>query len=316
MWLFFSRENLQFVLENIYDSSLGKPLAERSYAEDCRVFTPEHPTNYFNNIYTSFDIFALFHFLGWTFKVWIFRNSTMAWIMSIAFEIMEWTMEVWLPNFKECWWDHLIFDLLGCNLIGMIIGQVTIKMFKMRKMYWFVERTPEYEALTWSQKIVYAFTSREKHLKEGKWHWLSEIWTFNAVAWFWFINLYTDLTYFYIKAQIDIPPPHWLFAVRIWILAFFCIIVSNDYYDYVVTRRCNSMSLSVFLMHFIMILEGLLFLKHMKPNLFDNPLHYHMKMFWIGFAVLFSGVQVLLFIEKKRRDNKLLENPSKKIKSS
>ena len=60
--------------------------------------------------------------MGWTFKIWIFRNSTMAWIMSIAFEIMEWTMEVWLPNFKECWWDHWLLDLFGCNLIGMLIG--------------------------------------------------------------------------------------------------------------------------------------------------------------------------------------------------
>ena len=122
LWLCFSKENLQYVLNRIYDNTLGKPLPEKSYAEDCRIYTPENPKGAFYNLTSSVDIFVLAHFMGWTFKIWIFRNSTMAWIMSIAFEIMEWTMEVWLPNFKECWWDHWLLDLFGCNLIGMLIG--------------------------------------------------------------------------------------------------------------------------------------------------------------------------------------------------
>ena len=313
IWLFFSKENLQYVLKNIYDSNLGVPLAERSYAEDCRVFTPENAVSYFYNITSSFDMFVLAHFVGWTFKVWIFRNSTMAWILSIAFEIMEWTMEVWLPNFKECWWDHVLFDLLGCNLLGMIIGQITVRKFKMRKLFWFMERTEEFESLKWHQKITYAFTSRDEYIKNDKWHWLSELWTFNAVTWFWFMNLYMDLSYFYNKAMIEMPPPHWMFSIRIWILGFFSIIAANDYYDYVVTRKCTSMTVPVFLIHMIMILEGLLFIKNLKPGLFSNPVHYHIKIFWIGFFIFVASMQVFLFLDKKLRNGKSVKSSKMNI---
>lgn len=315
LWLCFSRENLQFILGKIYDQKLGKPLGEKSYAEDCRLYTPENPKGAFYNLTSSIDIFVIAHFLGWTFKVWIFRNSVMAWTMSIAFEIMEWTMEVWLPNFKECWWDHFLLDMFGCNLLGMIIGQFSIKIFKMRKLHWFMERTEEFEALPWYRKVVYAFTSRDEYVRQEKWHWLAEPWTFNAVVWFWLMNLYLDLSYFYNKAMIDIPPPHWLCAVRIWVLAFFSIMASNDYYDYVVARKCNSMTLPVFLLHVIMILEGLLFLKNIKPGLFDNPLHYHIKLFWIGFFIVLALAEMILLVDKLRKHRKYLP-PSEKDKKS
>lgn len=304
LWLCFSKENLQYVLTTVYDGKLGKPLGERSYAEDCRVLTPENPRSYFFNITSSVDMFVAAHFLGWMFKMWIFRNSTMAWVLSIGFEIMEWTMEVWLPNFKECWWDHFLFDLFGCNLIGMLIGKWTMKKFNMRKLYWFMERTDKWESMNWWQRVVYTFTSRSEYVKEDRWHWLSELWTFNAVVWFWFMNLYLDLSYFYNKAMLEIPPPHWLCSVRIWILAFFAILAANDYYDYVVSRQCMSMTLPVFLIHVIMILEGLLFLKNIRADLFDTPLHYHMKMFWIGFFIFLACAQIWLLSDKIRRERK------------
>lgn len=290
----------------MYDSNLGKPLPEKSYAEDCRIYTPENPKGAFYNITSSIDIFVIAHFLGWTFKVWVFRNSTMAWVMSLMFEVMEWTMEVWLPNFKECWWDHWLLDVFGCNFLGMLIGKWTIKKFGMRKLYWFMERDEKWYHMRWWQRIAYAFTSRDEYVKSGKWHWLSELWTFNAVMWYQFTNIYIDLSYFYNKAMMDIPPPHWLCAVRIWIIAFFCIIASNDYYDYVVTRQCNSMTLPVFLIYVIMILEGILFLKNIRSDLFNNPMHYHIKIFWISFLILFSIVQLFFILDKIRKRRKYL----------
>lgn len=46
---FFNREDLQKFLHSI-DPVLGKPLKERSYAVDCRIFTPENPESYFYNV--------------------------------------------------------------------------------------------------------------------------------------------------------------------------------------------------------------------------------------------------------------------------
>ena len=107
----------------MFDSNLGVPLAERSYGEDCRLFTPEHPTSYMANFMDAvFDCHFIAHFLGWWGKMMIMRDWYVAWTCSIAFEICEITFRHWLPNFYECWWDHLFLDLFGCNLIGIILG--------------------------------------------------------------------------------------------------------------------------------------------------------------------------------------------------
>ena len=94
----------------IFDSNLGEPLPEKSYADDCRVFTPENPQSSYYNIYDAvFDIHFLSHFLGWWFKMVIIRDVKVCWITSIAFEIIEVSFRHWLPNFYECWWDHVRF---------------------------------------------------------------------------------------------------------------------------------------------------------------------------------------------------------------
>lgn len=261
---FFSKENLQYVLHTIFDEKLGRPLAQKDYAADCRFITPEHPTSWFGNLTDHIDIFVLSHFLGWAFKAVIFRNTTMTWIMSVGFEVMELSFEAFLPNFKECWWDHFILDIFGCNLIGMLIGFYLIKKFKMRKFHWFLEPSENTKQMTFWQKFKYTFTSRSEYIKNDKWHWLAEMWNFNGVVFFCITNYSIDLAYFFFKSQIHVPPAHWLFAIRIWILAFFCILSVNDYYDYIKERRGNAMSLPIFLTYFIIFVEWLLFYKHME----------------------------------------------------
>ena len=43
--------------------------------------------------------------------------------------MIEYSLRNTLNNFKECWWDHLIIDILGCNLIGIILGIYVIDKF-------------------------------------------------------------------------------------------------------------------------------------------------------------------------------------------
>lgn len=267
--LFLSKENLQIVLRDIFDSRLGVPLEEVDYAGDCKLYTPDNPKGAFYNFTSKLDMFVIAHFMGWAFKAWIFRNHAVCWLMSVGFELMEYSFEVWLPNFSECWWDHFLLDMFGCNLIGMIIGLSTIKFFKMRQLHWFYEPTEETQKLSLLEKIKFSFScsAREKHLKADRWHWLSEGWTFNGVIFFFCTNLALDLSYFFMKSQIHLPSDHWLLGFRIWTLGFFSIIAGNDYYDYVVTRRCNSMSLSLYLLYFILTVEWMIFFKNVKRNL-------------------------------------------------
>ena len=46
--------------------------------------------------------------------IWVFllqmlmiRDYWVCWVISIMFEVLEYSLEHQLPNFAECWWDHV-----------------------------------------------------------------------------------------------------------------------------------------------------------------------------------------------------------------
>ena len=53
------------------------------------------------------DPFVPTHFFGWWLKTLILRDVWLCWVISVLFEVMEYTLEHQLPNFSECWWDHV-----------------------------------------------------------------------------------------------------------------------------------------------------------------------------------------------------------------
>ena len=130
--LFLSRDELMTFLKEVIDPKLGVPLPERSYAEHCEVYTPDHPESSFFYIYDSLDMYIWAHFLGWFFKMMIIRDWKMCMFLQLGFEFMELTFRHWLPNFYECWWDSLILDIILCNTGGIIIAHYFMKLFKMR----------------------------------------------------------------------------------------------------------------------------------------------------------------------------------------
>lgn len=126
------RQTLKF-----FDPKLGVPLGEMSYADDCRVYTPEDPESKFKNVYLAvFDVHFFAHFFGWLGKMLIMRDWYIAWICSAGFEWLELSFRHWLPNFYECWWDSLLLDLFGCNLLGIIAGNLILKYFGVSKIDW------------------------------------------------------------------------------------------------------------------------------------------------------------------------------------
>jgi hypothetical protein len=111
------------------------------------------------------DEFVLAHVVGWFAKTLLLRDAYLCLFLSIMFEIWEMTFQHQLPNFAECWWDHVrthrspicdhlieakrcadthlarffvernqvILDILICNNIGIIVGMLTCRyLFKMK----------------------------------------------------------------------------------------------------------------------------------------------------------------------------------------
>lgn len=119
-------------LFKLFHPIFGQPLKERSYADDCRVYTPENDVSKFFNIYDAvFDVHFVAHLGGWWFKMHIIRDWYAAWIISGTFELVEISLRHWLNNFWECWWDHLFLDLFGCNMFGIIVGGYTMSYFNV-----------------------------------------------------------------------------------------------------------------------------------------------------------------------------------------
>lgn len=113
-----------------------------SYAEDCSIFTPDNPSSKFANVYNAvFDVHFFAHFAGWFGKMLIMRDWWVAWICSAGFEFLELTFRYWLPNFYECWWDSLLLDLFGCNLLGILIGAWFLKKFGVSRISWVREKS-------------------------------------------------------------------------------------------------------------------------------------------------------------------------------
>lgn len=123
------------------DPLLAERIKERDYSIDCWVYTPENPNSNFANIKGTIDVYVVTHFFGWLTKTIIFRNNILLWTSSIFFEILEISLAHILPNFHECWWDHLLLDLFGCNFLGILIGMYIIKTFNLRKHHWLFEPT-------------------------------------------------------------------------------------------------------------------------------------------------------------------------------
>ena len=58
-----------------------------------------------------------------TFQTLVLRDWWLCTVLSVMFEVLEYTLEHQLPNFSECWWDHVRFVCLlaSCLYICVIV---------------------------------------------------------------------------------------------------------------------------------------------------------------------------------------------------
>lgn len=202
-----------------FDPKLGVPLPERSYASDCRIFTPEDPVSQYRNIRDAVvDEFFIGHALGWYVKSMLFRDTWLSFFCSALFETMELSFRHILPNFYECWWDSIILDLILTNTLGIVMGKLTLKLLGLKEYNWigYQQGKPWY---TWT-----VFTSPLRFIR--------------------FIFLLVmietvELCVFTMKAHLWLPPPHPLVIGRLFIVAFVVAAALREYHEYVTVKNYN-----------------------------------------------------------------------------
>lgn len=284
--ILFDEETTKIVLLS-FDPKLADHSEERSYGADCRLYTPEHPDSKFNNLKEAMDGFVIAHLLGWAFNTVIFRNNVFLWSFSLLFEIYEQSFRHWLPNFYECWWDHLLLDVFGCNLLGIIIGNYVLKKFKIERFNWFFDPIEETEKAPYYKRFWVSLKHMDKYVETGKWHFLASPWKFFAVLFLFTATSFVNLSNFFNKTQLGIPPNQPVLSIRILFVGIAFICTVEDFYKMIRSKkRLKTVSFSLLLCCLIIACEFVLFIRNFKPHIYVNNTPLHVIYFWSGMSVL------------------------------
>eukprot|EP01017_Pseudomicrothorax_dubius_P042827 TRINITY_DN7046_c0_g1_i1.p1 TRINITY_DN7046_c0_g1~~TRINITY_DN7046_c0_g1_i1.p1 ORF type:complete len:394 (-),score=48.65 TRINITY_DN7046_c0_g1_i1:11-1192(-) len=227
--LFQNKPDVLRFFHDVIDPNLGSPLPEKSYADDCRLYTPENTTSRFFNFIDALDFYILAHFFGWWVKMLVVRDWKLCMFLSIFFEWLEITFRHWLPNFWECWWDHVILDILVCNGLGILCGHFTVKWLQMKEYRW--RRQMKQPNLNSVQNLVSFF--KEAHFDKTDWHMFSSTKRFLAVIWYVILVNIVDLSNFFNKYILWIPANHNILLYRVLLWAFISLVSTREYYEYI-----------------------------------------------------------------------------------
>lgn len=284
---------------------------DKEYGVNCSDITWER-------VWGHVDVFALAHFLGWTFKGVLIRHAGILWCISVMWEITEVQFAHLLPNFVECWWDALILDVVLCNGIGIWVGLKFCKTLEMREYKWVSIR----DISTTSGKIkraVLQFTPESwTHVR-----WLDPKCTymrFLAVCQlviFWQI---TELNTFFLKHIFEMPPAHPIVIIRLVLVGLFTAPSVRQYYIYVTDTRCKRVGTQCWVYGAIMTLEAILCIKNGK-ELFERTQAWNIIMWLLtqaAISILFVSACVLWhkFFQNQSADISRESSPTRQLRRS
>lgn len=300
--LFQSRDDVRKWLAFFYPY-LGKPLPERSYADDCRLYTPEDPVSHFRNLRdTLFDEFIIAHVLGYVAKGILFRDYKLCWVISISFELSEITFQHWLENFKECWWDHIIVDVLVCNALGIYIGLKIADYFGMKKYSEWVGVSDIPSTTGRISRIIGQFTP---------FNWANYNWGIfqNYKRFLYFVGIVVamnlvELNAFFLKYELWVPPRNPLNTYRLILWLFIGMPAIREYYEYISNPRVKRLGASTWVAGAILGAETTIIVKF-SEGLFHEPFPNHIWVPWtITITVLIFWFVLYFFVMSEETRNK------------
>jgi len=237
--LFQTVDDARLLLKKV-DPTLGVPLPEKSYADNCTVYTPGDYHN-FRYVYEAIkDEFFLAHLLGWFGKAILLRDAYVAWVLSVSFELLELSFKHMLPNFAECWWDHLILDILLCNGGGIFLGIKFLQWFSVKPYSWI------------------------SNVEEYHWEVLKSWKRLVAVVLLVIIISIVELNAFFLKYVLWIPPPHPINVARLLLWWSIGLPGMREFYQYVVDPNCKRLGTMAFLCVAVVGVETLIEVKFGK----------------------------------------------------
>lgn len=281
----------------LFHPSFGVLLPERNYADDCRLYTAETPEKlYIANLYDNiYDVHFVAHLAGWWFKMMIIRDTKIAWIVSITFELVEISYRHMLPNFWECWWDQMFLDLFGCNMAGIIMGAWTIKWMGISRINWLYKKPTANKASGCEEggpigKAIHRL--RPNVLTTYDWQMFSSLKRYLQILFYiWFV-LSVDSLNFFMKFVLWIPAESDILKFRVAIWAFSAIVTSKEYFEYVDDPNCKRVGPFFWLSTYTIFVEYMIWHKFKRGFIENLPFPIEVKMihFFYGSLVITGGV--------------------------
>lgn len=263
----------------LLDPSLGVPLPEKSYAENCAVTV--------DNIWDAIDIFCLAHALGWFGKAMILRDYWFCWILSIAFELAEYSLQHQLPNFAECWWDHWVLDVLVCNWLGTYLGMKTCQYLEVKPYEWRGLRQTR-GLRSKARRVLSQFSPHD--WTAFKWEGTASFYHYTTVVLLLAVFLAAELNPFYLKSLLWLEPDHPFVILRLAGVFLCALPAVRELYQYVNDpKKAKRMGQHCWLL-LATILTELLVITKWSRGLFEEPLPRYVRWAWT-----IGGVLLLLY---------------------
>ncbi len=263
VWLMFQNVGDARRWLAFWDPSLGVPLVEQSYAAACDIYTPNDPVSSFRNISDAvFDVFMLSHLIGWFCKMVMIRDLRVTLAASVLFELYEITFTHMLPNFKECWWDTIILDVVLANGLGIVVGYYFLRFFQCK----------EYNLLG---------------MHEGRWkplvsfrYFVGPLVVLGSLA-------AIELNAFFLKFILWVPPPHHL---NFWRVVFWWLVGCAGTREWYHWTQNPGTPVGV-MISLIFVNAGLETLTCFKfgSDMFPTPMPLAIKYVWLA---VFAGMAV------------------------
>ncbi|KAI3378688.1 hypothetical protein SNEBB_005613 [Seison nebaliae] len=279
VYLIFQNVNDARKLLKHIDPKLGVPLEERDYGGNCMFYDPNNTANPFHNFIDKVDEFVPVHFFGWWLKTLILRDYWLCWVLSIMFEVMEYTLEHQLPNFSECWWDHVFLDVLICNNLGIYLGMKTCLYFEMKKYDWRnLWAIDSYKDKLGRMATQFAPRSWQKFA----WRPFSSVKRWLAMLFVISMFLLAELGTFYLKFILWVPPPHNLCGARLIFLLLAGGVSMREVYEYLDNDKCKKFGSQAWIMAVIIVTEILIVVKFDKQTILKPLPDNILKPFFIS----------------------------------
>jgi len=201
------------------------PEADRTPAKEPTLGT-DHlacEINFDNVMRQLTGIWFFAHMVGWWAKMLMLRDLATCLVYSTMFELTELTLQFLVPEFQECWWDSLIMDWLLSNLlIGMMLGQVTLRVLNMRTFQWGVAN---------KGAMIFQFLCPQQW-REYQWNPSNDPLTMLLNCFIWIIMAVGEVNSFFLISILHLPREHYFHIARQALLCLTALPAVEEWYEY------------------------------------------------------------------------------------